>query len=251
MALRRRRSVPWLLVLGAGLSLLVGLAWLASTIWLIAYGTETYDIDNTGKITRVLWICSLLNHRLIVKSMTDSGTLQAYGITEQQFWRSRNAQHGRWTFRRQVEYVDYGHTGKVSLETSWWKRIKPLLTTREVFTPGAGCTSVWRRHELRLWWPFLLCATPTTAYWLWCKRRKRKNHCRQCGYNLTGNMSGICPECGTPIPEEVKIALGKQAEGDEQRTRPIPLRAGPGTVQNVDRVPDRPEEGVDKEELDD
>lgn len=24
-------------------------------------------------------------------------------------------------------------------------------------------------------------------------------HCRHCSYNLTGNISGICPECGTPI----------------------------------------------------
>lgn len=24
-------------------------------------------------------------------------------------------------------------------------------------------------------------------------------HCRNCSYNLTGNISGICPECGTPI----------------------------------------------------
>jgi len=23
--------------------------------------------------------------------------------------------------------------------------------------------------------------------------------CRQCGYDLTGNLSGRCPECGTPI----------------------------------------------------
>lgn len=26
-------------------------------------------------------------------------------------------------------------------------------------------------------------------------------HCKQCGYNLTGNTSGICPECGTPTRE--------------------------------------------------
>lgn len=32
-------------------------------------------------------------------------------------------------------------------------------------------------------------------------------HCRQCGYNLTGNTSGICSECGTPIPEDVKKKL--------------------------------------------
>jgi len=23
-----------------------------------------------------------------------------------------------------------------------------------------------------------------------------------CGYNLTGNVSGVCPECGTPVPPE-------------------------------------------------
>lgn len=24
--------------------------------------------------------------------------------------------------------------------------------------------------------------------------------CRGCGYNLTGNVSGFCPECGIPVP---------------------------------------------------
>lgn len=26
-------------------------------------------------------------------------------------------------------------------------------------------------------------------------------HCRGCGYNLTGNVSGVCPECGEPVGE--------------------------------------------------
>ena len=30
------------------------------------------------------------------------------------------------------------------------------------------------------------------------KRRKRQRYCR-CGYDLTGNVSGICPECGSPV----------------------------------------------------
>ena len=25
--------------------------------------------------------------------------------------------------------------------------------------------------------------------------------CRHCGYNLTGNESGVCPECATPVPK--------------------------------------------------
>jgi hypothetical protein len=28
--------------------------------------------------------------------------------------------------------------------------------------------------------------------------------CRSCGYNLTGNTSGVCPECGTPTVARVK-----------------------------------------------
>ncbi len=29
--------------------------------------------------------------------------------------------------------------------------------------------------------------------------RLRPGRCRSCGYDLTGNVSGVCPECGTPI----------------------------------------------------
>jgi len=31
------------------------------------------------------------------------------------------------------------------------------------------------------------------------RRRSRANLCVECGYNLTGNTSGICPECGMKI----------------------------------------------------
>ena len=43
--------------------------------------------------------------------------------------------------------------------------------------------------------------------------------CAYCGYNLTGNVSGICPECGEPIHGEPDADLftedpAAQAEGD-------------------------------------
>jgi purine-cytosine permease-like protein len=28
------------------------------------------------------------------------------------------------------------------------------------------------------------------------RRRRRGGFCRHCGYNLRGNVSGVCPECG-------------------------------------------------------
>jgi hypothetical protein len=30
-------------------------------------------------------------------------------------------------------------------------------------------------------------------------RRRQRGRCNTCGYNLTGNTSGACPECGTPV----------------------------------------------------
>ena len=37
----------------------------------------------------------------------------------------------------------------------------------------------------------------------WQRRhRVRRGVCVNCGYNLTGNTSGVCPECGTPIADK-------------------------------------------------
>jgi hypothetical protein len=32
-----------------------------------------------------------------------------------------------------------------------------------------------------------------------CDHLAPHGQCRRCGYNLTGNLSGVCPECGNPI----------------------------------------------------
>ena len=39
---------------------------------------------------------------------------------------------------------------------------------------------------------------PALAAWrLWRARRSSSGACGFCGYDLTGNTSGVCPECGT------------------------------------------------------
>ena len=52
-----------------------------------------------------------------------------------------------------------------------------------------------------LWIPFAAVALPTIVL-LILDRRPRPGQCRQCRYNLTGNTSGMCPECGTAIARE-------------------------------------------------
>lgn len=52
---------------------------------------------------------------------------------------------------------------------------------------------------LPLWIVFMIVIVPTMAFWYW-SRLPRPGYCIKCGYNLTGNTSGICSECGTTTP---------------------------------------------------
>lgn len=40
----------------------------------------------------------------------------------------------------------------------------------------------------------------------------RVGECELCSYTLVGNVSGICPECGTTIPEEQRTRLSLATE---------------------------------------
>ena len=74
------------------------------------------------------------------------------------------------------------------------------------------------------WW--FLCAVTAAlpTIWLWRYRRDRRRlsdgmpHCAKCDYNLTGNVSGICPECGTAVEPQAK-----QEEIDREET----MKPGP------------------------
>jgi len=66
---------------------------------------------------------------------------------------------------------------------------------------------------IHFWFIFVFLASPTGIIWLSditrFVRRNGPGSCQECGYCLLGNVSGICPECGTPIPEEQKQAIVK------------------------------------------
>jgi hypothetical protein len=44
-----------------------------------------------------------------------------------------------------------------------------------------------------------VCVVPTIWRFIVIRRRRNSNACVQCGYSLTGNTSGRCPECGRPV----------------------------------------------------
>ena len=72
--------------------------------------------------------------------------------------------------------------------------------------------------EIPLWIIALLLAAYPLYVWArgpHVRRRHRLKHglCLECGYDLTGNVSGICPECGTLITTDAKdpITAGRCA----------------------------------------
>jgi hypothetical protein len=51
------------------------------------------------------------------------------------------------------------------------------------------------------WFAWVVSAIPLVVLGFVRFRRRVRNRlggCVKCGYDLTGNVSGICPECGTP-----------------------------------------------------
>lgn len=79
---------------------------------------------------------------------------------------------------------------------SWWaertSNVTPFLWPR---THMAGCIRV---VVLPFWALFVCVAVPTVCAWRH-DRRPPCGHCQACGHNLTGNVTGICPECGNSV----------------------------------------------------
>ena len=67
--------------------------------------------------------------------------------------------------------------------------------------PSAGRTLLGDGIEIYtpMWLWCLLLLAPTV--WLWYREARRHSlaGCEHCGYDLRGNVSGRCPECGNPF----------------------------------------------------
>lgn len=57
-----------------------------------------------------------------------------------------------------------------------------------------------------LWMPFFLFAITAGLVWYHDRNRPRPGTCTRCRYDLTGNKSGRCPECGEPVPPKLGMA---------------------------------------------
>ena len=118
-----------------------------------------------------------------------------------------------WSATRKYSYRSF-YIGSGAVELRW--------RTDQWDGPAAGAWGLYRHQAPpmiwtpavtrgplpRLQWPFvsiiiplwvllLIAAIPTLVLWR-LDRRPKPGHC-PCGYNLTGNVSGVCPECGRRV----------------------------------------------------
>ena len=127
--------------------------------------------------------------------------------------------HNRWQIGvkgfapgGQVLYLFAGETGleqgfayyHFDLKSSAWYGPYPV---HHVGRLGFAHTASW----WSLWfpaWGAWIATIVLPALWFirfpW-KKRRVTGFCFNCGYSLTGNTSGICPECGTPVAEKVGV----------------------------------------------
>ena len=54
-------------------------------------------------------------------------------------------------------------------------------------------------------WPIWLALAAPTGWWAYNRLRNKPGHCR-CGYDLTGLVKGVCPECGRAVVSPVTDA---------------------------------------------
>jgi hypothetical protein len=114
-------------------------------------------------------------------------------------------------------WVDVGYCSFVLIEPSDPRPGLRCQYGRPLFSIGIGSllphftdffVGEGYRHciiQLPLWMPLLVVLIPTLLLWYrdyraW--RVFRPAHCQACGYDLTGNESGRCPECGTHVPNK-------------------------------------------------
>jgi len=73
-----------------------------------------------------------------------------------------------------------------------------------------------RIYLVPVWIPVLtvfiiVSLTGRARVWVRRSRADGFDRCESCGYNLTGNVSGVCPECGTPTgANTTATAQGKE-----------------------------------------
>ena len=85
--------------------------------------------------------------------------------------------------------------------TASWLSTANLLGSWGSSSGSFGMGRVAFSDYIPIWPSAIALAIPTAVLCLLIPRHYPAGHCQNCGYNLTGNVSGVCPECGTKVEQ--------------------------------------------------
>ena len=101
------------------------------------------------------------------------------------------------------EYVHTVSTSAAPVKSSLWGCFYSIAPIDVKGFGSRGWSSRPVGMECRIgspyWIPTLLTSILPVTWVVSLVRRKRIGRCPTCSYDLTGNTSGVCPECGTKI----------------------------------------------------
>ena len=84
---------------------------------------------------------------------------------------------------------------------SYFVSFEPGMLLWPTTAPSKGG---WKGVVIPLWIPFVVTAGFAAVSWRRLRARL-PGRCQNCAYDLTGNASGVCPECGTAIQNAEKL----------------------------------------------
>ena len=101
------------------------------------------------------------------------------------------------------------------------------VTAAVVLLAGSYVINGWLTHSLNrddvvflfilfAFWPWITANITTNSHDRRTDRRRHQGLCTQCAYDLTGNESGFCPECGLPITSELSASESTEAQSTRE-----------------------------------
>lgn len=173
-------------------SLVAGVAWVANTPFPLAL-LQTVGIADTGELHGVTWEVTLPSEDAFAS-----------------LWIRVRDQNVHFSWHR-MHQEDRGSSTRYFWAPPWPAGIQTGTLRTPQIVPQPDGTSVKYKSssvvffEAPLWGVSLISAPyPIVALWrgpIRRRKRRRKGWCLECGYDLEGNVSGICPECAQPAPE--------------------------------------------------